>query len=365
MVHALPDLKCAAPTTLSKYVRNAGSWSFFEFTDDIAERWFQYLQRFEAALSGAVLVPCSDDGLEFVAQHRDALTNVGYRPFKANDEAVLDMLDKGRTYEIARKVGVPVPRADPVSSLEALRALAADYQYPCALKPVHSHRFRRHFDVKAFVANSPAELESCYRSIDATGVEMLLTEIVPGVDDEYCSYYSYLDEDGSPLVNLTKRKLRQYPNGFGMGTYHMTKWEPEAAQLGIQFVQSAGLRGLVNVEFKRDARDQQLKLIECNARLTAANEVVRRAGVDFARIAYDRALGRPVAPPATFREGVYEWHPVADYRAFRQYRSHGQLTTVQWLASLMHRQSIPLVALDDLAPVFSRLAGSVRKQGDS
>ena len=56
-----------------------------------------------------------------------------------------------------------------------------------------------------------------------------------------------------------------------------------------------------NVEFKRDTRDGRLKLIECNHRFTAANELVRRAGIDLARIAYDRACGDDVPPTPAIR----------------------------------------------------------------
>ena len=244
------------------------------------------------------------------------------------------------------------------------RESVREFEFPCALKPVYSHRFQRHFQVKAFVVSNVEELETRYRDIEATGAEILLTEIVPGIDDEYCSYYTYLEPDGTPLVSLTKRKLRQYPNGFGMGTFHMTKWEPEAAELGLRFARAVALAGMVNVEFKRDARDGCLKLIECNVRLTAANEVVRRAGVDFARILYDRALGRPPVLPSGFREGVYEWHPIGDYRAFRQYRAAGRMSTSAWVRSLLHRRTgIPDLAFDDPYPFISKTLDHVRSGG--
>lgn len=360
-VHVLPERSQWEPLKRSRYVRNARAWSFFEGADDMDKRWLQYLRESAEVLSGSVLLPCCDDGLEFLALRRGTLADLGYRPVKANYEAVMDMLDKARTYEIARKAGVAAPDTVLISSLEHLRAAAGDFRYPCALKPVHSHRFQRHFPVKGFVVTSPAELESRYRSVEEAGLAVLLTEIVKGTDDSYCSYFSYIDEDGQPLVHFTKRKLRQYPNGFGAGTYHVTAWEPEAAELGQRFARFAGLRGLVNVEFKRDANDGKLKLIESNPRLVASNELVRRAGVDFARITYDRAIGRPAAPADGFQEGLYMWQPVGDYRAFREYRSNGQLTTLQWLASLVHRQMLPIVALDDLAPVTGWLTHNFRK----
>jgi predicted ATP-grasp superfamily ATP-dependent carboligase len=362
-VFVLPDRGDRGPVS-SRYVQAVPDWPRSSPERETTEYWLECLERRSAAISGAVLIPCSDDALEFLALHRDRLGDAGYRPAPANDQAVMDMLDKHRTYELARKASIEAPNAVTIGSLAELRHLVADFDFPCALKPVYSHRFQRHFQVKAFVVGSVEELEKRYRAIEGTGAEILLTEIVPGIDDEYCSYYTYLEPDGTPLVALTKRKLRQYPNGFGMGSYHVTKWEPEAADLGLRFARAVGIAGLVNVEFKRDARDGRLKLIECNVRLTAANEVVRRAGIDFARILYDKALGRSPVLPTGFHEGVYEWHPVGDYRAFREYHSSGRLSTASWVRSLLYRRvAIPDVALDDPYPLISKVLDHIRGGG--
>ena len=133
------------------------------------------------------------------------------------------------------------------------------------------------------------------------------------------------------------------------------------AESGRLFATRAGLRGLVNVEFKRDGRDGNLRLIECNPRITAANELVRRAGVDFAGIAYDRALGRDIGSlPDSFRDGLHQWLPSRDFKAYREYRARGELTTSAWLLSLAHRQCIPAFALDDPMPLLRALSRRTR-----
>jgi predicted ATP-grasp superfamily ATP-dependent carboligase len=362
-VHALPDAPDSSPVQGSRYLRNAKSWSAFENVDRMEDAWLDYLVRARSEIPGAVVLPCSDDALEFMVHHRKDLLELGYVLIEFSD-GVLDMLDKEKMYAIADKAGLATPTTYAVDSVEALERIADDLTFPCALKPVYSHQFRRHFPgKKAFVATRLDELEASLRNTQSTGLRMLVTEIIPGADDEFCSYYTYVDENGECLVHFTKRKLRQFPVGFGHGTYHMTRWEPEAARLGAQFATSSGLRGLVVLEFKRDARDGELKFIESNPRLTTGNELVRRAGVDFVRMAYDKALGRPVDPPSGFREGLYQWHPFVDWRAFRQYRSLGQTTSTRWIASLLHRQEIPWIARDDLGPALHKVAEAGRRFG--
>ncbi len=323
-----------------RYVRPSGA-------ADLAEEWMTWLQNESPS---AVLLPCSDEGVELVARRRASLEAMGHRPVEANDEALLAMLDKARAYELARGAGVPAPRTVTVTALAELGEL--DFPYPCGIKPVHSHLFARQFhpDAKGVTVSSADHARRVLCPILEAGHPMLLTEVVPGPDDQYRSYYTYMDEHGEALVHFTKRKLRQYPTHFGLGSYHLTEWNAEVAELGLRFARAAGLRGLVNVEFKRDARDGLLKLIECNPRFTAANEQVRAAGIDLALIAYNRLVGLPSPPADSFRDGLGLWLIVDDVRAFRDYRRHGELTTGAWLKTLIHRQAPLIFSWSDPKP---------------
>jgi predicted ATP-grasp superfamily ATP-dependent carboligase len=316
-----------------------------------------WLGRNAHALQGSVLLPCNDEALELIAGSRDSLVQLGYRPFEANDDVVLAMLDKGRTYDLARRLGVPVPCTWPVRSAGAIEEAASRIGFPLALKPVHSHVLARHRGwPKVIVVNDVPQLADVMRSLQAMGVDALATEIIPGGDDQFVSYYSYIDDRGEPLLHFTKRKIRQYPPGFGLITYQVTEWDPEAAALGLRFFQGIGLRGLANVEFKRDARDGKLKLIECNHRFTAANEIVRRAGMDLAVLTYNRALGRATPAMDSFREGLRMWDPVDDTRAFLAMRRDRQLSFGSWFLSLLHRTHMPLLCWDDPRPALIQLA---------
>ena len=299
------------------------------------EQWLSYLL---AEAEPSVILPCCDDGLELIARHRAELEHAGHRPAPANDEVVLALLDKARTYDLARAAGVPAPRTRALTCRDDL-ATVEDFLFPAAIKPVNSHVFSRRYGLAAkgaFVQGARDAVRIAGPAIDE-GVPMLLTEVIEGTD-ECCSFYTYIDPDGTPLTQFTKRKLRQYPTRFGLGTYHLTKWSAEVAELGLKFFQGIGLRGLGNVEFKRDSRDGVLKIIESNPRFTNANELVRAAGIDFARVAYARTVGLPPPPLDSFRDDLAMWYPVDDFRAMRQYRRDGELTAPAWLRSLAHRQ---------------------------
>jgi predicted ATP-grasp superfamily ATP-dependent carboligase len=312
---------------------------------------------------GAVVLACSDDGLELIARHRAELVELEYLPMEADDEVLLAMLDKERTDALAREHGIPVPRVVPLHDQADLDRVGREFSYPCVLKPVHSHIFARRTKSRAKVltVDSPAELHETFERMSAIGVEMLAIEVIAGADDEYVSYYSYLDERGEPLLHLTKRKIRQYPNRFGSGTYHATTRDPEVAELGLRFFRAVGLRGLGNVEFKRDGNDGQLKLIECNARFTMSNELIRVAGIDLALLSYNRLLGRPAPPVDRYREDLRLWNPIRDTLAFLEYRRHGELSFGRWVGSLLRPQHFAVSRIDDPLPSLLGIARSIRR----
>ena len=322
--------------------------------DRVQDRWLHWL---EGGPRRGVVLPCSDDALELVARNRPRLVELGYSPVEADDEVLLAMLDKAQTAELARMAGVDIPRTAVVSRGQLLPEVIDGFSFPCALKPRESHLFAHHYGMrqKLFVVQTLAEMESRLANLPAE-LQMIATEIVPG-PDRFCSYYSYIDEHGGPLFHYTKQKLRQFPTRFGLGTYHCSDWNPEVAEQGLRFMQAVGLRGLGNVEFKRDSRDGRLKLIECNHRFTAANSLVQACGVDVAQLAYNRALGLPGPTIDGYRRGLHLWAPVEDMRAFAQYRRSGEMSATEWLRSLAGPQRLAVGSLRDPRPGFVAARG--------
>jgi predicted ATP-grasp superfamily ATP-dependent carboligase len=331
----------------------------------IGAEWLTWLER---RSSPSVVLPCSDIGLELVARHRHRIEAAGHRASEADDAVVLAMLDKEQTYRLASADGIRVPRTAQVTSMSAAyETIDDDIGLPCAVKPVRSDRVALalpgYSSPKGTLVRDRHSLRAAVEPVVAIGEPMLVSEFVPGPDAAFCSYYSYIDEHGVPLFDFTKRKLRQYPPLFGGGTYHVTEWMPDVAECGRRFFAAVGLRGLGNVEFKRDMRDGGLVLIECNARFTMATGQVRRAGIDLALVVYNRVVGAPLPSLGNFADGVRLWYPTLDFKAFRRYRADGALTASSWVKSLLHRQHFSVFDWRDPAPLATAVRGRLRRAG--
>lgn len=334
--------------------RHCASYVDLGSQEGVVERLLDWLR--SSSPRGAVLLPCSDEALELIVHHRTELDELGHLPIEADDALLAAMLNKEKTYELASEVGTLTPLTwTPAGELDLDAAMEA-IGFPCALKPVHSHLFAQHFGVanKLFVAEDRRQLHAGLKRARALGLEMAVTEIIPGPDTELLSYCGYLDELGEPLTHFTFRKIRQFPIHFGLGCYVVSDWNEQVVEEGLRFLRGIGLRGLFHVEFKRDPRDGLLKLLECNHRFTI--EAIF-SPVDLPLLAYNRVVGLPLPSPRPYRGGVRLWSPVNDARAFLAYRSRGELTLAQWLRSLLHRQRFHAFRWSDPLPaVYAHLA---------
>jgi predicted ATP-grasp superfamily ATP-dependent carboligase len=315
-----------------------------------------------AHLHGAVLLAASDDALETIAFNREALS-ARYLLDLSNPTAQQAMLDKLTTYKIAQAAGVATPRYWEISSRAEIDACRAELVYPLIVKPVLSHVYQHRFKTKFLVAHDFEELCAAYQIAAEAQIEVMLVEQIPGPDSRLCSYYTYLEEDGRALFDFTKRIIRRYPTNMGLATYHITDRVEGVREPALQLFRAAELRGLANAEFKLDTRDGQLKLIECNARFTAANGLIARAGLDLSSLVYNRLVGLPLPPLEHYRAGLTLWDPFRDFRAYRELSQRGELSFTGWLRSIMRPQMLPGLALTDPQPGLVRMLKRFRKRG--
>jgi D-aspartate ligase len=322
---------------------------------NVAEAWERYLLGDESEhLRGAVLLACNDTALEILIKNRENLSKKFVLDIM-NKEAQLCMLNKLGTYEAARSAGIPAPRFWKIGNGERVGDSIKEASFPLMIKPVYSHRFEKRYGRKYLLAKNRGELQGILDSLDLQEDQVILMEVIPGPDDQLCSYYTYIDESGEALFDFTKRIIRRCPPNEGNGCYHVTDRVDQVKELALKLFRSVGLRGVANVEFKRDYRDGKLKLIECNARFTAANCLLAKSGIDLASFVYYRLLGTQLRLPSSFKVGKRLWYPWQDFSSFYAIRRRGEITFGMWVKSLMHLQSFPYFAWDDLRP--SLLAG--------
>jgi len=311
---------------------------------------------------GSVIFACNDEAVGFIARHRSELA-AHYTLDGSVPELQLAMLDKLKTLALARSVNVPAPRFWQVETPEQLDAIEGQLAFPLIVKPLLSHLFQAKFGGHKYLAvNNRAEVRAALERVWAAGLQAMICQWIPGPDHLLSSYYTYIDRNGKPLFHFTKRVIRRFPKNEGLTSYHLTDWNPEVAGMGLRFLAGINFRGLANVEFKRDLRDGQLKLVEVNARFTAPQELFVRCGLDTASIIYNDLVGLPLPSEFSYKRGVRLWYPMRDFLAYRQLSAMNELSFGEWIKSVFHWQALPFFHPTDPLPTIMPAMLAVRRR---
>lgn len=328
--------------------------------EDFADYWRNLLlDAPRAELSGSVILSCGDEAVEFVALNRDRLAR-RYILEENIPELQLALLDKYQTFLLANKADIAAPQCWSAAPDDPFYR-DMDIRFPVLVKPLVSHLYQRVFDFKLLPVENREQLEAHLAEVYRHDLQVMLTEHIPGPDSNLSSYYTYVDASGRCLFNFTKRVIRRFPKNFGAGSYHITQWLPEVARTGRQFFSRIGYRGLGNVEFKLDMRDNTLKLIECNPRFTAAHELLVKSGMSTDRIVYNIVTGTPYNIPNSFREFERLIYPWQDLRAYLERSRLGELNLRDWLQSISHPQNFPFYRWGDPLPAIAQFLPLVHR----
>jgi predicted ATP-grasp superfamily ATP-dependent carboligase len=303
------------------------------------------------ALDRAVLMPCSDAFAGAVAGLDPSLSSRFPASISAPETLAL-FTDKGRFADTLMELGIAHPWSGVVHGPADL-ARAPDRVFDHAmLKPRDSQSFFRHYRVKAVHVKSRQEAAEKLAAMSADGFSFVLQEYIPGSGSQHYFVDGFIDRGGTVRGLFVRRRLRMYPLDFGNSTYMVSTPVDEAAQ-AVESITSllhrVGYRGVFSAEFKLDPRDQVFRLLEVNARPWWFVEFAARCGVDVCRMAYDDALGRPVATVDRYQVGRKLVFPYMDYQACLEARDRGELSMWQWVRSWFGAVQ-PVFMLNDPLP---------------
>lgn len=314
-----------------------------------------------------VLLPTSDGHVLLVSRYKETLTR--WFRFALAERDTLEMLaDKRRQYELAARCGVAIPRTLVPASVDDLSRVPEEIGFPCVIKPAYSHQWQQQSNqrpgglTKLALVETPAELSPEYVRMSAGNGSVIVQEQIDGEADQLYAVYAYCSIDGNRSTLFIRRELRDWPVDYGNGSYSTGVFDPEVESLGHEFLTRLGYRGLANIEFKRDARDGQLKLIEFNVRGASQLALAIDSGVDLPFVAYSDLIGggggNGREQPA--REGV-RWIDLGlDTLSGREHRRRGDLRLSSWVRDVLRARSFAYLAGDDLRPGIARAAELLR-----
>jgi predicted ATP-grasp superfamily ATP-dependent carboligase len=302
------------------------------------------------SLEGWTVIPTDDDMAALVSRGRERL---GERYLVAAPawSSMRWAYDKRLTHQLGAELGVGQPRT---WFGEDLERNSVQLEEPAILKPAIKRGQSRFVREKAWPVADRADLERKYEAARAAvpADEIMLQEVIPGGSRSQLAFAA-LAQQGRVLASITARRTRQQPMDFGRhSTYVETIAADDVAAAGRRVIEGMRYTGLVEVEFKRDARDGSLKLLDINPRAWGWHSVGARAGVDFPYLEWRMLHGEPV-PEVHGRPGIRWVRMATDLPTVAGEILAGRMSIRGYLASLRGPLEHAMISRDDPLPGFA------------
>lgn len=291
---------------VSEVIEDAGDTQLLEAMRNLGAR----LE--ERGLPQAILIPSSDQHVEFIARHADVLAQYFRFQPSYSDGLAQAIMAKDSFYRLCDEHGITYPQLVEAQA-HGLEALADKVAFPWMVKPAEIHRVKADMrGEKGWIVRDREELASTLPKIPANAGTLLVQEIVPGPESAITLCCAYLDADGNIRQMFSARKLRQYPPGFGSASLVQSESEPDSIALTAKLLTAIGYRGIAASEFKRHPETGELKIIEVNVRPSLWFSVSEASGRPVVREAYRDLAGLPALPDAGQENGVRWRYAIKD-----------------------------------------------------
>ncbi|MCA1572326.1 MAG: ATP-grasp domain-containing protein [Chloroflexi bacterium] len=260
-----------------------------------------------------------------------------------DERGVATTHDKAATFELARSLGVPIPRTWAVDGVRDAHRAAAELGWPVVVKPTVSRSYRPDRPIESFAvdyASGPDELARLIRLFEAR-TAILLQEHLSGE----AHGVELLMDRGRPLAAFQHRRLREVPVTGGASSFRESvALDPTLLGHATRLLGALEWTGLAMVEFKVTADGP--RLMEVNGRIWGSLPLAVASGMDFPSKLADLLCGTGVGPGALdtrYRIGV---------------RSRNMELEVVWIASVLSgRRRRPFLPFPGRREAVSAAAG--------
>jgi predicted ATP-grasp superfamily ATP-dependent carboligase len=153
------------------------------------------------------------------------------------------------------------------------------------------------------------ELKEKVREIQRLqGEYPLIQEYIPGVGFGFFGLFN----KGELRALFMHKRVREYPVKGGPSTCAKSVFEPKLLDYIIKLFKALKWHGIVMVEFRRDVRDEEFKLMEINPKFWGSLDLAIASGVDFPYLLYKMAVEGDVEPSFRYKIGVRFLWPFPD-----------------------------------------------------
>ena len=348
-----------AASAWSRYWQDIFIWNIATASPEESVAWLLQLGR--TIGSRPLLIPTSDSNCLFVADHATALREVFRFPHQ-QPRLVRSLANKQQMYVLCKTYAIPTPETVFPQTRGDVLAYLEHAHFPLMLKGIDTQGLRQRTGRSMVLVKDAKTLLQHYDEMETPEApSLMLQEYVPAGTEARWMFNGYFDETSKCLFGLTGKKLREKPTNGGMTSLGMCVTNEVVARQTQEFMQAIGYRGILDVDYRYDARTGQYKLLDVNPRIGASFRLfVDTSGLDVARALYRDLTGQPVVSGMVCegRKWLVENYDIVSSVG---YWRKGKLEVREWVRSFGGVEEASWFARDDLLPFVMMLwAGLVK-----
>ncbi len=198
----------------------------------------------------------------------------------ADNQSLSIVTDKVKTFLLAEKQGVPIPKSYYINSLETLENCISDIKYPVVIKPSHSIADQKNdirTKLKVDYAFSISELQQKAHKL-LKNSEIILQEYFTGVG----MGIELIADHGTIIHVFQHQRLHELPlTGGGSCLRQSVPVHPQLLCHAQALIKALNWHGVAMVEFKYNQESDQCCLMEINGRFWGSLPLAVASGSDF------------------------------------------------------------------------------------
>jgi len=247
------------------------------------------------------ILPFREADIYALARTRDEFADHVGTPWPALS-TLRRVQDRVALFEAADRAGVATPRTRIFDEWD-------DWDGECIVKPRYTLRapeYDDRFEIAETQWSSteyvePGERPDRAATVTEMGHVPLVQAYVP-TGDEYGFFAQY--DHGTPVATFQHRQRRGWKYAGGPSAFRESVDIPALERAGRALLDELDWHGVAMVEFLRDPRTGEFKLMEINPRFWSSLPFTVQAGVDFPLLYWASATDRDIASPPDYDVGI-------------------------------------------------------------
>jgi len=290
------DIASHIDKPLAGYSRHARLQLRYPDPMQAPQAFIDWLNAHAAGDAYELVIPVTERTVVPLVRHRNQV-KAAHIALPSSDSLEV-ALDKAKTVELARQLGIPVPNSTLIAQASALDDIKDALVYPVVIKPARSMGTADQGIVQLGVDYAFNESELIAKAGHALRYgNVILQEYFAGQGVGI----ELIADQGEIVYAFQHLRLHEVPlTGGGSSLRQSVNVEPELLDASQKLMAALIWHGVAMVEFKWDPATRNFRLMEINGRFWGSLPLAVAAGADFPAMLYELLVNgkiRDRAPP--------------------------------------------------------------------